>query len=256
MKPAAFAAALLVVLGCGPQESMLIPEEPDIISGDVGLPYVWRPEDSWGFISWAVMGSPRHASALCLGAGFAPGTLPSAGDSVNLPLAPSLAIPLKARLASARLVRQATEAREGGDRRRACSLLLEAREMDREWSVPVYDLALLYIEEGAYEAAEELMEPVSHKYRIAGLLAWMSWRRGRVDDALSHIQVALMDPHPPPEVLLSAGIIYSVTGNRYQAGLMWRRVLSDPTADSALRLQALRYALGEAVSPGALGGLH
>jgi len=235
---------LLVLASCGGPGTTAIPERPSITDEGGKCGYVWKEGDSWEFLSWAVMGSEDHADALCLGSGFAPGTSPAPGDTVMLPLSPSLADPMHHRLEAARLVRGAGEAREAGDRATACSLLLEARRTDGDWSVPVYDLALIYIEDGALDAARDLLAPLAHKYRVARLLSWIAWNRGRMDEALEHIQTALMDPAPPPEVLLSAGIIYSVTGDDYQAGRMWRRVLSDPGADSRLRLQALRWALG------------
>lgn len=248
--------SLGVLAGCGPPESRVIPDRPAISGDEAECRYVWRTGDSWRFLSWAIMGSEEHDDALSLGAGFAPGTAPSPGDTVRLPLSPALAAPMRSRLKAARLVRRATAARDSGDRRTACSLLLEAHRTDEGWSVPVYDLALMYIEDGALDAAEDLLEPLSHKYRIAWLLSWIAWGRGRMDQALDHIQTALMDPRPPPEVLLTAGIIYSVIGDDYQAGQMWRRVLSDPGADSGLRLQALRWALGREAVPDSPRGLR
>ncbi len=254
---AAAVAAHLLLPACGGPETAAIPQRPSISGDEAKCPYVWHTDDDWSFLAWAVMGSDEHADALCLGSGFAPGTAPRPGDTVMLPLSPAMGSSLRARLAAARLVRRATEAREADDRTTACSLLLEARRADAEWSVPVYDLALMYIEDGALDAARDLLEPLSHKYRVAWLLSWIAWSRGRMDEALKHIQTALMDPDPPPEVLLSAGIIYSIHGDDYQAGRMWNRVLSDPAADSRLRLQALRWALGGSPaleSPGSLRG--
>jgi hypothetical protein len=237
--------AVVVCLGCGGPETVAMPGTPALSESGPRCEYVWSEGDGWRFISWAVMGSAGHADALALGSGFEPGTAPSPGDTIMLPLSADLETALRTRLSAARLVRRATEARETGDRVSAGSLLMQAAELDEGWSVPVCDLAILYIEDGALDAAEELLSPLSHKYRVAWLLSWVSWRRGRTEDALEHIQTALMDPSPPPEVVLAAGIIYSVTGNDYQAGLMWRRVLSDPSADTSIRLEALRRALGQ-----------
>lgn len=235
---------LLLTLACGGPQTTVMPGNPTISESDSKCTYVWAEGDSWSFISWAVMGSADHADALALGSGFEPGTAPAPGDTVMLPLTRELQTALRSRLAAARLVRAATEARSLGDRVAAGSHLMRASEIDGSWSVPVSNLALLYVEDGALDAAAELLSPLSHKYRVAWILSWIAWRRGRVDEALEHIQTALMDPSPSPEVLLAAGIIYSVSGNDYQAGLMWRRVLSDPDADSGLRLEALRRALG------------
>jgi|GEM_PF-457060 len=252
----AASCGLLLLASCGGPGTAAIPERPSITEEGGKCGYVWKAGDSWRFLSWAVMGSEDHADALCLGSGFAPGTSPAPGDTVMLPLSPSLADPMHDRLQAARLVRRAGDAREAGDRATACALLLEAQRFDGDWSVPVYDLALIYIEDGALDAARDLLQPLAHKYRVAWLLSWIAWNRGRMDEALEHIQTALMDPAPPPEVLLSAGIIYSIAGDDYQAGRMWRRVLADAGADSRLRLQALRWALGMRPVPEDPGSLR
>jgi len=52
-----------------------------------------------------------------------------------------------------------------------------------------------------------------------------------------------MDDEPPFEALAAAALIYTVTGNYYQASGIWREILASPEADASIRLMAAEYAL-------------
>lgn len=208
-------------------------------------PYTWRRGDSWPLMAWAVLDSPGDARALAVSSGYGAGESPDPGQDIYVALDSGLSEALEARMSAARMVREATKARESGDRATACSLLVEAMEEDSSWSVPVYDLGIHHLEDGRRHRAVEVLRPLAHKYRIALLLARIAWDDGRTADALRLLETALLDPDPPPEVLAACGIAYTVTGNLYQAASIWRRILADPDAPSNLRLEAVRYALGQ-----------
>lgn len=217
-----------------------LPSRPD---EQPRCPYEWQRADSWPLMAWAVLDSPEDARALAVSAGYASGESPSPGDEIFIALDSHLEDALEARMVAARLLREATEAREEGDRASSFSLLVQAMREDSTWSVPVYDLGIHYLEEGDRGKAVEVLLPMGHKYRIALLLAKIAWDEGRTTDAVRLLETALLDPDPPPEVLAACGIAYTVTGDPYQAASAWRRILADPDAPSDLRLSAIRFAL-------------
>jgi hypothetical protein len=106
-------------------------------------------------------------------------------------------------------------------------------------------MAIILLEEGNTQAALDLLEPVSYKYRPALILSMIAWEDGRSSDALAYLETTLAGPDPPAEALAAAALLYTVTGNRYLASSIWRRILAQPDADSRLRLMAVRFALLE-----------
>lgn len=238
-----------VFLGCGTTRTSLCPvyvlEPLDTEARAPRLDYTWQQGDSWLFISWAVLDDPDAAAALALGSGFPPDSLPPVGSEVGLPLDPALEGALQARLRSARLVREATALIDSGDVHEALSRLERAGAVDTAWSVPVYDMAIIYLRGGDRTRALSLLSRHGHKYRIALLLAGLHWQAGATSEAIRLLEYALMSPRPSTELLASAALAYSVAGMSYNAGQLWRRVLADPKADSSLRLMAVRYALIE-----------
>ncbi|MBN1434178.1 hypothetical protein JW921_05415 [Candidatus Fermentibacterales bacterium] len=200
------------------------------------------------------MDDPGAAGALAIGSGYRPDSLPMPGARVSLPFDPSLRPALEDRMESARLVRLATERLGQDDRRGALSLLVEAQEADTSWSVPVYDMAVLYIEDGDTERALALLSGLSHRYRVSLLLASIYWEAGATSEAIALLEYVLMSDAAPTEALAAAALAYSVAGFSYNASQLWRRVLADPDADSGLRLMAARYAIIEEMRRSSGGG--
>jgi len=250
MRPAgecALVIALALAAGCG--SHVPLPESVTLAAGSTGVPYTWQEGDSWRFLAWAILDadSGQGYDALALMAGCRPDSAPSPGDRILLPLDPSLSQALQARMESARLVREATEARSGGSGQVADSLLRRAISKDPSWSVPAWDLALLQLDAGDRRGAAATLAPVAGKPRAEIMLARMSWEGGNADAALRHVETAMLAPEPSPEILACAAVLYTVTGNRYQASRLWLRILADPSAGSDLRILAVRncLALGE-----------
>ncbi len=240
----AFALLSLAAAGCGTRE--VLPDEVAVSVGTGGLCYVWQAGDSWRFLAWAIMDSEEGEGfeALALTSGWSPsGPFPAPGDTVRLPLEPSLGPALDSRLEAARLVRLATQEADSGRTDAAVRLLRDAIGKDPGWSVPAYDLALLLTERGDMEGAEEVLEPVAHKPRAALVLARIAWEHGDAEGALRHLETALLSDDPPGEALAAAALAYTMTGNTSQASRLWLRLLQDPGAESALRLMAVLYSL-------------
>lgn len=207
------------------------------------LEYKWQENDSWTFLAWAIMDDPDAAQVLALGSGKLLTDAIYAGETVLLPLDPSLEDALLSRLESARLLQNATEAYELGDLYSTRIMLEEAINTDPEWSIPCCNLAVLYIEDGDRESAFNLLEPVSHKFKPALMLSKLYWEMGNTTEATHLIETALMQENCPTEVLAAAAIIYTVSGKNYNASMLWRHVLADPDASVELRMLAVKYAL-------------
>lgn len=205
-------------------------------------PYTWQSGDYWEFLAWAILDDPSSASALSVTAGYAPGELPSPGTVIFLPLAPGMEEAASSRMEAARLVREATAAREGSSSE-AAALLERASSVDPSWSVPYTNRTVLLLEEDRTEEALLMLEPVSHKATPAMVLAGISWRNGDTRGALEHLAEALATDFPRPEAVAAAGIAWMVTGQVNSAGTMLRRLLENPDAPSLLRVEALKYAI-------------
>jgi Flp pilus assembly protein TadD len=162
---------------------------------------------------------------------------PVPGDLVRLPLDPALEGALQSRLAAARLVREATSVPAAAE-----SLLLEAVAADGAWSVPRYDLALLMIADGRSAEARGILAPAAGKPRAEMLLAFLDWAGEDLGSAIDHLECAAAGD-PPAEALAAAATAYMAAGQYYLASRMWLRLLQDPGAPSALRLEAVRHCL-------------
>ncbi len=202
----------------------------------------WAAGDHWGFLAWAVLDDPSAAPILAMAAGYRADSLPPPGTRVGLPLHRDMEPALENRLSAARIVRDATALRDR-EENGVLDLLMEAVEIDPDWSVPRTNVALLHIEAGDVHAARNILGPVSRKYTPALLLSKLDWEGGQTESALSHIAEAMTDPDPPPETLAAAGVIYTVLGEFYLASLAWRKLLENPDAPSHLRLLAMEMLL-------------
>ena len=238
---AALLASMLLLVSCGTEETVVLPEGPDY-SGTERCRYVWRQNDGWAFLAWA-LDIDGGASVLAIQSGFDPSEIPQPGDTVTLPLHRDLSGALQRRLEAARLVREATGELERGDTLAVTGLLHEAILEDSTWSVPAYDLSLILLRSEGPASVMEVLAPIAHKYDAALLQSEMAWNRGDTDDALRQLEICLMDDAPPFEALAAAALIYTVTGNYYQASGIWREILASPEADASIRLMAAEYAL-------------
>jgi len=234
------ACVLALAASCGRTTVQTLPEDP--FREAARCSYEWREGDGWAFIAWA-LDIPDGAMPLALQAGYMVDSIPEPGTVITLPLSQEFDEALKARLEAARIVREATEVLETGDTLRVYNILDQAIQTDPSWSVPAYDLAVLMLAEGRGDEAVTMLEPWSHKYDAALVQSSVAWNRGDSRTALDEIEITLMDDSPPFEVLAASALIYTVTGNFYQANLIWREILGSPEADSAIRLMAARYAL-------------
>lgn len=242
----AFAPALLALAaaGCGTRE--VLPDEVLVSAGADGLRYVWQEGDSWRFLAWAILDSEdgEGFEALALTSGWNPsGPLPAPGDTIRLPLEPSLGSALESRLEAARLVRLATMEADSGRAEDAERTLRDAIAADPGWSIPAYDLALVLTERGDMAGAEAVLRPLAYKPRAALVLARIAWEHGDAEGALRLLETALLSDDPPGEALAAAALAYTITGNRSQASRLWLRLLQDPGAESALRLMAVLHSL-------------
>lgn len=241
---AEISAALLAVLaGCGTRQ--VLPENVALAEGTSRVAYVWQEGDTWRFLAWAVLDadSGEGSDALALMAGFLPNAAPSPGETVQLPLDPALEDALLNRMAAARLVREATASMDGGRAGQALDLLSQASALDPGWSIPVWDISLILLESGERDSVASLLEPLAGKPRAEILLARISWEEGNTSEALHHVETALAAGEPSAEVLACAALVYTITGNTYQASRLWLRILAEPSAPSALRVLALRNCL-------------
>jgi len=171
------------------------------------------------------------------------GELPLTGEDVILPIPEELSDALENRLESARLVRQATDVLVTADTGSVRRLLLEAIERDPLWSIPAYNLSLIVLRQEGPDAVLDLLEPIAHKYDAALIKSEIAWNSGDSHNALRQLEICLMDDSPPFEALAAAALIYTVTGNYYQASAIWREILASPEADASVRLMAARYAI-------------
>ena len=235
---------MTLIAACGTREYVPLDNPPETMV-DSKCPYTWQENDSWAFISWAVLDSEDAVDALALSSGYQPGTRPEPGTTIQLPVSSDLEEALEVRMESARLVRSATESFEDTDNVSAFRFLRRASQTDPSWSIPLCDMALILLEEGNAREAQAILEPFAHKYRPALILSLIAWEDGRSADALAYLETSLAAPDPPAEAQAAAALLYTVTGNRYLASSIWLRILALPDADSRLRLMAVRFALLE-----------
>jgi hypothetical protein len=236
----AIAWTVVLSASCGPHLVQTLPDTP--IHDAARCTYEWREGDGWAFIAWA-LDIPDGVLPLALQAGYMTDSIPEPGTRITLPLSQDLSEALENRLQAARIVRDATEALESGDTLRVFNYLDQAMETDPSWSVPAYNASVLLLAEGRDEEAVRLLDPWSYKYDAALVQSSVAWNRGDSETAMEEIEISLMDESPPFEVLAAAALIYTVTGNYYQANAIWRTILASPEADSSIRLMAARYAL-------------
>ncbi len=204
--------------------------------------YIWQSGDYWEFLAWALLDDVSASSVLAITSGYSPELLPSPGTEIKIPIPEEYEEAASNRMAAARLVQRATDARQA-DRNECMDLLEEAIDTDPSWSVPVTNITVLLIEDGRTDEALEMLQPMSHKNTPALVLAGLAWRRGSSECALRHLSEALATSSPTPDVLAAAGIAWSVTGDRERAGNIIRQLLENPDAPSDLRVLALKYAL-------------
>ncbi len=204
----------------------------------------WVSGDYWEFLAWAILSDPSASAILAMSAGYSPDSLPAPGTRVGLPMSAEMEAALMHRLASARLVRDASVLRRQGDQG-VMALLEAAVREDPEWSVPRTDIAIFHLESGDRQSAVAILEPVSHKYTPALLMAMLDWEDGLTESAMVRISEAMAEPDPPPETLAAAGVMYTVTGDTYLASQAWRKILENPDAPSHIRLMAMEMLLRE-----------
>lgn len=231
---------LMLITSCGPESTVVIPDV--VLTDQPRCGYTWNEGDGWAFIAWAI-DIPNGALALALQSGYIVTETPEPGTEIFLPLSPDLAHALESRMEAARLVREATETLGQGDTTAVFGILEEAMETDPTWSIPAYNVSLLLLEQGRPMDALELLEPWSHKYEAALVQSSIAWNDGATDMAMEQLEITLLEEDPPFEVLAAAALIYTVTGNGYQASNFWLRILADPDADPSLRLMAAEYAV-------------
>jgi hypothetical protein len=230
-----------LLISCGSQDSAVLPDTASY-SDPERCTYTWQEGDGWAFIAWA-LDLEGGAEALALQSGYSPSERPSPGDQIRLPLDEDLSEALENRLESARLVRSATDKLQEADTAAVRQLLCQAMEKDSTWSVPVYDLSLIMLKQEGARAVLDLLAPLAHKYDAALVQSEIAWNMGDTDNALRQLEICLMDEDPPFEVLAAAALIYTVTGNFYQASGIWRQILASPEADPSIRMMALQYAM-------------
>ncbi|MBD3278787.1 MAG: hypothetical protein GF388_10850 [Candidatus Aegiribacteria sp.] len=240
-KLTAVLAVMLLLVSCGTEETVVLMERPDY--AEYGkCPYTWQEGDGWEFIAWA-LDLEGGAETLAIQSGYEPGRRPETGESIELPFPEELHQSLENRLESARLVREATGKLEEGDTTAVRSLLEEAISADPSWSVPAFDLSLILLRQEGPQAALMQIQPIAHKYDAALLQSSIAWERGDTQEAMRQLEICLMEESPPFEVMAAAALIYTVTGNYYQASNIWRQILSSPEAAPSVRVMAAQYAL-------------
>lgn len=241
--PAVISASfiILLILSCGTQDTVVLPEIREYINEE-RCSYTWQENDGWAFIAWAIE-IDGGAETLAIQSGYSPSERPQPGEEVTLPLSEELSEALENRLESARLVREATEVLQTGDTTSVRRLLESAIQRDPQWSIPIYNISLIVLEQEGPVAVLELLEPIAHKYDAALIQSEIAWNSGDPDEALRQLEICLMDESPPFEALAAAALIYTVTGHYYQAAGIWRDILSSHEADASVRLMAARYAI-------------
>ena len=236
-----FAISVLSALSCGTDDTVVLPDNTSF-SADERCVYTWRENDGWAFIAWAI-DVEGGAETLAIQSGYSPSARPQPGEQLTLPLPQEISEALENRLESARIVREATEVLETGDTASVRRLLEEAIEKDPSWSIPTYNLSLIMLDQEGPEAVLELLEPIAYKYDAALIQSEIAWNRGNPEEALRQLEICLMDDSPPFEALAAAALIYTVTGNYYQASNIWREILASPEANASIRLMAVKYAI-------------
>lgn len=238
---ALFAFSAILVLSCGVSESVILPDNARLMP-DERCTYTWQDNDGWAFMAWAI-DIEGGAEILAIQSGYAPSERPETGEEITLPIPEELSEALENRLESARIVREATVVIEAGDTALVRDLLKEAIEKDPSWSIPAFNLSLILLRQEGPEAVLDLLQPIAYKYDAALIQSDIFWNSGDSDEALRQLEICLMDESPPFEVLAAAALIYTVTGNYYQASGIWREILASPEADSSIRLMAAKYAI-------------
>lgn len=232
---------LIAAVGCGPEEAVIIPDF-DVVQHGRLCRYNWHEDDGWAFLAWAI-DIRDGAEALAIQSGYAPDQIPQPGEEIVLPLPEELSDALEHRLTAARLVREATLRLESCDTASVCRLLIEAMDVDPSWSIPAYNYSLILLRTHGPDAVLSMLQPWSHKYDAALVQSEIAWNSGNTREALRQLEISLMAESPPFEALAAAALIYTVTGNYYQASGIWREILANPHADAAVRLMAARYAI-------------
>jgi tetratricopeptide (TPR) repeat protein len=238
---ALIALSAILVLSCGASESVILLDSTRFVL-DERCRYTWQNDDGWAFIAWAI-DIEGGAEILAMQSGYNLSEKPETGEEITLPLPEEFSEALENRLESARAVRQATNLIETGDTVLARNILEEAIEKDPSWSIPAYNLSLILLRQEGPEAVLELLQPIAYKYDAALIQSEIFWNSGDSDKALRQLEICLMDESPPFEALAAAALIYTVTGNYYQASGIWREILASPEADASIRLMAVKYAI-------------
>ena len=244
MKSTGYILAFIVLLSVACTRSTVV-QSRYVIQAETtesNCTYIWQAGDYWEFLAWALLDDVSASSVLAITCGYSPDLLPAVGTQIKIPIPEEYEEAAFSRMAAARLVERATNARET-DRNECMNLLEEAINTDPSWSVPITNITVLLIEDGRTDEALEMLQPMSHKNTPALVLAGLAWRRGSTEGALRHLSEALATSSPTPDVLAAAGIAWSVTGDRERAGNIIRQLLENPDAPSDLRVLALKYAL-------------
>lgn len=244
MKKASAACLMLALTGCVTRTTVTGPFVFNTDEAGGRCMMTWASGDYWEFVAWAILSDPSAAGVLAMAAGYPADSLPAPGTRVSLPLNSDMESALERRLASARLVREASALRSQGEQG-IMALLEAAVEQDPDWSVPRTDMAILHLESGDRLGAADILAPVAHKYTPALLMAMLDWEDGLTASAMVRISEAMADPDPPPETLAAAGVIYTVTGDTYLASQAFRKILENPDAPSHIRLMAMEMLLRE-----------
>jgi tetratricopeptide (TPR) repeat protein len=231
----------ILILSCGVSESVILPDTTRFVPDERCI-YTWRDNDGWAFIAWAI-DIEGGAETLAIQSGYSPSERPETGEDVTLPIPKEFSEALENRIESARIVRQATDVLETGDTVLVRNLLEEAIEKDPSWSIPAYNLSLILLRQEGPGSVLELLQPIAYKYDAALIQSEIFWNSGDSDNALRQLEICLMDESPPFEALAAAALIYTVTGNYYQASGIWREILASPEADASIRLMAAKYAI-------------
>lgn len=236
------AAAAVLLVSCGTEETLVTTTVSATTEQVQRCSYTWREDDGWAFISWA-LDMEGGSEALAIQSGFSPNEIPETGEEIVLPVSLDLSEALERRLEAARLVREATQVLDTGDTASVRGLLIRAMDIDPDWSVPAYDLSLLMLHQEGPGAVLELLQPIAYKFDAALLQSRIAWNSGSTEEALRQLEICLMDDNPPFQALAAAALIYTVTGNYYQASGIWREILASPEADASIRLMAAEYAI-------------
>ncbi len=243
MKPFLIAVCSTILIGsaCGPSDSVLLPDRT-FLEENEWCRYTWKENDGWAFIAWAI-DIQDGAEILAIQSGYLPQEKPQPGEEIRFPFPENLSEALENRLDAARLVREATEMLETEDTLSICILLEAAMDTDPSWSVPAYNFALILLETEGPDSVLAMLKPWSHKFDIALIQSEIAWNNGDPDVALRQLEICLMAESPPFKALAAAALIYTVTGNVYQASGIWREILASHEADASIRLMAVKYAI-------------